>query len=163
MDFMVSCVALAMLAPYLAIIAAMIKLDSAGPVLFRSKRIGKDGRIFECIKLRTMRDGEETRVGAWLRRIGLDELPQLVNVLRGEMSIVGPRPVMASERSNADLGRMGRFQVRPGITGLWHLQGRRYPSLRGYVPAEEAYQRNWSPWVDLAIMTRSLGAALAGR
>jgi lipopolysaccharide/colanic/teichoic acid biosynthesis glycosyltransferase len=163
MDLALASVALAVLGPVLALIAAAIKLESAGPVLFRSKRIGKGGRTFECIKFRTMDSNEETRVGAWLRRFGLDELPQLVNVVRGEMSIVGPRPVMASERGEMDVRHMRRFRVRPGMTGMWPVQGRRYPGLRGNMSTEAAYREGWSPWMDLAIMARSVGAALAGR
>jgi lipopolysaccharide/colanic/teichoic acid biosynthesis glycosyltransferase len=143
--------------------AVAIKLDSAGPVLFRSKRIGKHGRTFECIKFRTMTGNEETRVGAWLHRFGLDELPQLLNVVRGEMSIVGPRPVIAGERGEVDVRHMRRFRVRPGITGLWLVQGRRHPSFRKYISPEDTYREEWSPWEDLAIVARSVGATLAGR
>ncbi len=118
-DLIVALVALMGLAPVFALIALAIRLDDRGPVLFTQIRLGRAQRPYRIFKFRTMRDGQVTRRGEWLRRTGLDELPQLINVLRGDMSLIGPRPLTAADvvRLGWD-GDLARWRVRPGITGL---------------------------------------------
>ncbi|HEX8689236.1 MAG TPA: sugar transferase, partial [Solirubrobacterales bacterium] len=131
-DFVVAALALALLSPVLAIAAIAIKLGSPGPVIYRQRRVGRDGREFELLKLRTMVQGSDpvgigvaimrddprvTRAGRFLRRTSLDELPNLVNVLRGEMAIVGPRPTLPSQVAQYTERERGRLAVKPGITG----------------------------------------------
>ncbi|HIE09448.1 MAG TPA: sugar transferase [Armatimonadetes bacterium] len=173
-DIVVAGLLLVLLAPLMAVIALLVRLDSPGPVLFRQVRVGKDGRKFVMLKFRTMREGAEketgpvwavpndprcTRVGKWLRRLSLDELPQLWNVLKGEMSLVGPRPerpefVEEFERRVPRYGR--RHKVKSGMTGWAQVNG-----LRGNVPIEERtkydlyYVENWSLLLDLKIMVRT--------
>lgn len=178
--------------PLIALVAIAIRLDSPGPVFFAQARIGKGGRKFRAWKFRTMvRDAEQlldrflqdrpalreewerdqklrddprvTRVGRLLRRTSLDELPQLWNVLRGEMSLVGPRPIVDEE-----VGRYGpRFtlyaQVLPGITGLWQVSGRNDTSYEQRVELDSYYVRNWSPWLDLYVLARTVWVVLTGR
>ena len=148
-------------------IAIAIKLDSPGPVFYISERIGKKGRVFRCIKFRTMvRDADKrraeimhmnerdgvlfkisddpriTRLGRFLRKYSLDELPQFFNVLRGDMSIVGPRPPLASEVQEYHLSHLRRLDVTPGITGLWQVQGRQDPSFAQlYLAGRDLYRQ----------------------
>jgi exopolysaccharide biosynthesis polyprenyl glycosylphosphotransferase len=187
MDILLAILTLAVFAPLLLAIAVAVKLDSHGPVLYFSDRIGKRGRLFRCIKFRTMvRDAEQrradmmhmnerdgvlfkisndpriTRLGRFLRKYSLDELPQLVNVLRGDMSIVGPRPPLASEVQEYKLSHLRRLDVMPGITGLWQVQARQDPSFDSYISLDVAYVENWSVWLDVKILLRTIGAVLAG-
>lgn len=187
LDIAVSLLVLLLLAPILVAIAVAIKLDSKGPVFYRSDRIGKKGRVFRCFKFRTMvvdaearraamlhmneRDGvlfkiandpRITHVGRILRKYSLDELPQFINVLTGDMSIVGPRPPIASEVKEYKLGHLRRLSVTPGITGLWQVQGRQDPSFDSYVSLDLTYIENWSLWLDIKIMIRTVGVVLAG-
>src|ERR1700685_3110787 len=187
MDLLLSSLALITLAPVIGCIAALVKLDSPGPVLYCSDRIGKKGRVFRCIKFRTMvadaerrrseilhmneRDGilfkvsndpRITRFGAFLRKYSLDELPQFVNVLRGDMSMVGPRPPIASEVKRYDLSHLRRLDVLPGMTGLWQVQARQDPSFDSYISLDTAYIQNWSLWLDLKILIRPLSVVAAG-
>ncbi len=176
-DLAVASVALLLSLPLWPIIAVAIRLDSRGPALFHQERVTKDGRIFRMHKFRTMRIGDPafdtttpffklesdprlTRVGALLRRLSLDELPQLLNVLTGEMSIVGPRPLPAEQvAANADL-LTPRQVVPAGVTGWWQING------RSRVTAEEAlrldlfYIDNWSPTLDLYILLKTFGAVV---
>jgi exopolysaccharide biosynthesis polyprenyl glycosylphosphotransferase len=186
-DLVFSAAALVLLSPLLAAIASAIKLDSPGPVFYSSERIGKKGRVFRCTKFRTMvadaerrraeimhmneRDGvlfkitkdpRVTRLGRWLRPYSLDELPQFWNVLKGEMSVVGPRPPLASEVKEYKLSHLRRLDVTPGITGLWQVQGRQDPSFASYVTLDVAYIDNWSVWLDFKIILRTIGVVLAG-
>lgn len=186
-DIVFSIITLIFLAPFLAAIAIAVKLDSPGPVFYRSERIGKKGRVFHCIKFRTMvRDAEKrvaelmhmnerdgvlfkisndpriTRLGQFLRKYSLDELPQFINVLRGEMSIVGPRPPIASEVKEYKLSHLRRLDVMPGITGLWQVQGRQDPSFASYVSLDVTYIDNWSIWLDFKIILRTVGVVFAG-
>jgi undecaprenyl-phosphate galactose phosphotransferase len=145
---------LLLVAPVMAVIAMLIRLDG-GAVLFRHERVGRAGQSFQCLKLRN--DPRIPRIGAFLRRTSLDELPQLVNVLRGEMSLVGPRPVVADEladyyRDSAELYR----KVRPGITGPWQIGGRNDVSYAERVALDAHYALNWSLWTDLVIICRTL-------
>lgn len=187
LDITVSLLVLLLLAPILICIALAIKLDSLGPVFYRSERIGKKGRVFRCFKFRTMvqdaearrdgvlhmneRDGvlfkiandpRITRVGRLLRKYSLDELPQFLNVLHGDMSIVGPRPPIASEVKEYKLGHLRRLSVTPGITGLWQVQARQDPSFDSYVSLDLTYIENWSLWLDIKIMIRTVGVVLSG-
>ncbi len=178
---------LILLLPILIVIAIAVKLDSPGPIFYCSERIGKKGLVFRCLKFRTMvvdaeerrsgmmhlneRDGvlfkitndpRITRVGRFLRKYSLDELPQFWNVLCGEMSIVGPRPPLASEVREYALNHMRRLHVMPGITGLWQVQSRRDPSFDRYVSLDLTYIENWSIWLDFKIMIRTFGVVLSG-
>ena len=187
MDIVLSSLALAILSPLLLLIAVAVWLDSGGPILYRAQRIGRKGRTFPCFKFRTMvenadslksdlahmneRDGilfkisndpRITRVGRFLRKYSLDELPQFVNVLRGEMSVVGPRPPMASEVERYDLAHLRRLDVLPGITGLWQVEARQDPSFDSYISLDTAYVENWSLWLDLRILVRTVSVVLGG-
>jgi exopolysaccharide biosynthesis polyprenyl glycosylphosphotransferase len=184
-DLVVSLLALVVLAPVVAVIAAAIRLDSAGPVLFRQTRVGKDGERFEVFKFRTMvanaeellsdlrhldegagplfkmrRDPRVTSVGRFLRRTSLDELPQLLNVVRGDMSLVGPRPALASEMREWGEDLYGRLRVKPGITGMWQVSGRSGTTFEEYTRLDLYYVDNWSLLVDLSILARTVPAVL---
>jgi exopolysaccharide biosynthesis polyprenyl glycosylphosphotransferase len=187
LDILISSMALLALSPLLLVIAIVVKLDSHGPVFYCSERIGKKGCVFRCAKFRTMaRDAEQrradvmhmnerdgvlfkiandpriTRLGRMLRKYSLDELPQLFNVLRGDMSIVGPRPPLASEVEEYKLSHLRRLNVTPGITGLWQVQARQDPSFDSYISLDVAYIENWSLLLDLKIVARTIGVVLAG-
>ena len=179
---------LVVLAPLLVGVAALIKLTSRGPVLYRQERAGRGGEPFRMLKFRTMvpdadglkpallhlneadgvmfkisDDPRLTRFGRVLRRTSVDELPQLWNVLRGEMSLVGPRPIVQSE-----VARYGRafatcFAVPPGVTGLWHVSGRSDTSYSERVALDLDYASRWSLRRDIAIMLRTVPAVLAQR
>jgi exopolysaccharide biosynthesis polyprenyl glycosylphosphotransferase len=187
LDLAFSSLVLLALAPLLVLVAMAIKIDSPGPVFYRSERMGKKGRVFACLKFRTMvSDAEQrlaevlplnerkevlfkvsndpriTRLGRWLRKYSIDELPQFFNVLRGEMSVVGPRPPLASEVREYKLHHLRRLNVMPGITGLWQVQGRQDPSFDSYVSLDVTYIENWSIWLDILIILRTVGVVLAG-
>jgi exopolysaccharide biosynthesis polyprenyl glycosylphosphotransferase len=186
-DVVFSIVASILFSPILLVIAIAIKRDSPGPVFYLSNRIGKKGRVFRCIKFRTMvedadeqlaglmamneRDGvlfkvagdpRITRVGHFLRKYSLDEFPQFFNVLCGDMSVVGPRPPIGSEVREYKLSYLRRLDVTPGITGLWQVQARQDPSFDSYISLDVAYIENWSIWLDLQIILRTVGAVFAG-
>ncbi len=187
LDTTLSLIALTVLSPLLVVIALAIALDSPGPVLFRARRVGRKGRTFPCMKFRTMvvnaealkttlkdrneRDGilfkmsndpRVTRVGRFLRKYSLDEIPQFFNVLRGEMSLVGPRPPIASEVERYDLSHLRRLDVLPGITGLWQVEARHDPSFDSYISLDTAYVENWNVWLDLKILLRTVSVVLGG-
>ena len=151
-------------APAQLAIGALILLDDGAPVLFPQRRVGRHRAPFTVYKLRTMRNDEVTRVGRWLRLTGLDETPQFWNVLRGEMSVVGPRPL-----TQADVRRLGydqagrdqRFDVRPGITGLAQVVGGR--SARHTRALDALYARRASPRLDLELVAISFGMNLFGK
>jgi exopolysaccharide biosynthesis polyprenyl glycosylphosphotransferase len=174
--------------PFWLLIAAAIKLDSPGPALFTQTRIGKNGVPFRCYKFRSMIEGADdlrhdlgelneatgplfklrndprcTRVGRWLRRYSLDELPQLINVLRGEMSLVGPRPNLPEEAEQYQEWHKRRLTVSPGITGLWQVNGRSDLTFDEMVLLDIYYVENWNLTMDLGILVRSLPAVLHGR
>jgi undecaprenyl-phosphate galactose phosphotransferase len=181
------------LAPVLLLAAAAVKIDSRGPVFFRQIRYGRKGRRIRLFKLRTMhvdaedrlagllaadpraraewqeyrklkgRDPRITRVGRFLRRTSLDELPQLLNVLRGEMSLVGPRPYLIEELRELEAARSILFQVRPGLTGLWQVSGRSLVPFRERLSLDEHYVRNWSFWLDIIILIKTPPVALFGK
>ena len=187
LDVVLSVLILVMLSPVLLAVAIAVKLDSRGPVFYFSERIGKKGRVFRCTKFRTMvRDAEKrradvmhmnerdgvlfkisndpriTNLGRFLRKYSLDELPQFFDVLRGDMSIVGPRPPLASEVREYKLSHLRRLDVTPGITGLWQVQARQDPSFDSYISLDVTYIENWSIWLDLKILARTVGVVLAG-
>jgi Undecaprenyl-phosphate galactose phosphotransferase WbaP len=180
------------LVPLFLLLALLVRLDSRGPVFFRQPRVGRDGRVFLVLKFRTMRvdaelileqflllhpdsrlewerdqklrvDPRVTRLGHWLRRSSLDELPQLWNVLCGEMSLVGPRPIVASE-----VERYGEWfemytRVSPGMAGLWQVSGRNSVSYDERVQMDVNYIRNWSVWLDLVILAKLPAAIFSSR
>jgi len=117
----------------------------------------RDGVLFKASN-----DPRVTRVGRILRKYSLDELPQFVNVLRGDMSMVGPRPPIASEVQRYDLSHLRRLDVLPGMTGLWQVQARQDPSFDSYISLDTAYIQNWSLWLDLKILIRTLSVVCAG-
>ena len=187
-DIVASVLGLAVLSPVLGLIAIAIKLDGGGPVFFHQRRVGLNGRPFEVWKFRSMtidaearlpaiRYGNEivghafklsndprvTRVGRFLRRTSLDELPQLWNVLVGQMSLVGPRPPLPAEVRDYDLWHRRRLSMKPGITGLWQVRARRAPRFDQWVAADLEYIDRWSLWLDLKILFRTIPAALEGR
>ena len=186
-DIVFSSLALILLSPILLAIAVAIKLDSSGPIFYFSERIGRKGRVFRCTKFRTMvRDAENrradvmhlnerdgilfkisndprvTRLGRFLRKYSLDELPQFFNVMRGDMSVVGPRPPIESEVREYRLKDLHRLDVTPGITGLWQVRARQDPSFDNYVSLDVAYIDNWSVWLDLKIILRTIAVVFAG-
>ena len=197
LDLLLGTVSLVVAAPFMALTAILIKLDSPGPVLFRQERYGTAGRRFQVFKFRTMRQGASdaahrdlvrrmlsgddhttatkrdgkpvfklvedervTRVGRLLRRTSLDELPQLFNVLRGEMSLVGPRPPLGYELELYDHWQFDRLEVRPGITGLWQVSGRNLLSYSQMCELDVQYVRNWSLWLDLKILFKTIPVVL---
>jgi len=187
LDVTFSTLLLLVLSPFILAIAIAIKIESRGPIFYASERIGKKGRVFRCFKFRTMvRDAEKrradvmhmnerdgvlfkitndpriTKVGRLLRKYSLDELPQFLNVLRGDMSVVGPRPPIASEVMEYKPNHLRRLDVTPGITGLWQVQGRQDPSFDSYVSLDVTYIENWSMWLDLKIIVRTIGVVFSG-
>jgi exopolysaccharide biosynthesis polyprenyl glycosylphosphotransferase len=174
-DVVVSALGLLALLPLFAVVAAAIKATSPGPVIFRQERIGLRGRPFTLLKFRTMCTGadlmledlrdrnEVTKVGAVLRRYSIDELPQLWNVLRGEMSLVGPRPPLAGEVALYEEWQHDRLEVRPGITGLWQVSGRSELSFEDYVRLDLFYVENWSIAYDLFILSKTVPLLVSTR
>ena len=156
-------------APLMVLIAVLIKLTSRGPVFFSHKRVGLNNELFLIYKFRSLHtdtpsysekpdsteDVRITLVGKWLRKTSLDELPQLFNVLKGEMSLVGPRPEMPFLAEHYELWENQRHLVRPGMTGLWQLSPRRRGSIREGIPVDLEYIENLSLWNDLKILLRT--------
>jgi len=178
LDATISIVALLLLAIPFAIIAISIKLDSKGPVFFRQERAGKSGRHFRVFKFRTMVVGAEcmgygytvvradpriTRVGRLLRDSGLDELPQLINVLKGEMSLVGPRPTLLYQVAQYTPYQRRRLTVKPGITGWAVVRGRRNLTWGERIELDIWYIDNWSLALDCRILVRTLKCVLVDR
>ena len=187
-DFSVSARAMLLIAPLLAAIAIAVRLDSPGPILFRQRRVGKDGELFEMLKFRSMvteadqrreelshlneaadglfkiaDDPRVTRVGRFIRRSSLDELPQLINVLRGEMSLVGPRPLVPAEDAQIEGWYRNRLKIRPGITGYWQYLGASRIPLNEMVRLDMTYVSGWSLWKDVRIVLRTVPHVLARR
>lgn len=191
-DYILTIIGTILISPILLFIAAWIYYDSPGPVIFKHIRIGKNGKSFPCYKFRSMcvdadaklaellandpearaewerdfklkNDPRITKSGAFLRKTSLDELPQLFNVLRGEMSLVGPRPIIQEE-----LERYGEFvddylMVKPGITGMWQVNGRSDTTYDERVQMDSWYVRNWSVWLDFMLLWRTIKAVVAGK
>jgi exopolysaccharide biosynthesis polyprenyl glycosylphosphotransferase len=187
-DVVGSLALLVLFAPLLVISAVWVKLHDRGPVLFAQERTGRDGSTFRCFKFRSMVvDAEQrlaelhavtghedglfkmeddpriTRPGRWLRRYSIDELPQLVNVLRGEMSLVGPRPPLPTEVARYAKDTVRRLRVRPGMTGLWQVSGRSDLAFDEAIRLDLYYVDNWSMLQDLSILARTLGAVLGSK
>jgi len=191
LDLVTGGVALVLAAPVFAVVAVLIKATSRGPVFYRDQRYGRGGEVVEALKFRTMvpnakavlaeyleanpvarrewlrdrklrEDPRVTGVGKWLRRTSLDELPQLWNVLAGEMSLVGPRPIVEAEIEKYGRGYGLYTRVRPGITGLWQVSGRNNTTYEERVGFDEYYVRNWSIWMDAYILVRTIKVVLTG-
>jgi len=179
--------ALTVLSPLFVAIAGLIKLDSPGPVLYCAPRAGRKGRPFPCYKFRTMvsnadalkddlrhsnqrsgpffkivNDPRVTRLGHLLRRYSLDELPQLWNVLRGDMSLVGPRPHPLDDLAGYEVGHLARLDVTPGMTGLWQVTARRDPSFERGMELDREYIRTWSLASDLRILLKTVATVVRG-
>jgi len=170
-------IALAVASPVLAAAAIAIKLDDGGPVFYRQRRVGLDGHEFELLKLRTMDVGAErrgagyavnegdpriTRAGRVLRRLSIDELPQLVNVLRGDMSLIGPRPTLAYQVERYTPRQRRRLEVKPGLTGWAQIHGRARVPWEDRIELDVWYVEHRSPWIDLKILARTPRALFAG-
>jgi lipopolysaccharide/colanic/teichoic acid biosynthesis glycosyltransferase len=177
LDVVGASLGLVLASPFLAAAAIAIKLDGGGPVLYRQERVGKDGREFELVKLRTMVVGAErqgagwavnqgdpriTRVGSTLRRLSLDEVPQLWNVVRGEMSLIGPRPTLAYQVEQYTPHQRRRLDVRPGITGWAQVQGRASLPWDERIELDVWYVDHRSPRLDLKILARTPLALFGG-
>jgi exopolysaccharide biosynthesis polyprenyl glycosylphosphotransferase len=187
MDLVGATVGMTLAAPAFVLIAVAIKLDSPGTVLFSQERIGRGGRRFRLVKFRTMTANAEerraelfklsrdpdwlnletdprvTRVGRLLRHWSLDELPQLWNVVKGEMSLVGPRPLIESEDCKLDGWRRTRIDLTPGLTGLWQVLGRTSIPFDEMIKLDYLYVTNWSLWTDVRLILRTIPAVLSRR
>jgi exopolysaccharide biosynthesis polyprenyl glycosylphosphotransferase len=188
LDVVVAAVALVLAAPVILITALAIKLDSPGPVFFKQTRVGKLGRHFACYKFRSMytdaeavkallaaqneadgpvfkmkRDPRVTRVGAIIRKFSIDELPQLLNVLRGEMSLVGPRPALPKEVVQYQFETLGRLHALPGLTGLQQVSGRSDLSFDRWTQLDLQYVSEQSFWQDVKILIKTIPAVISGR
>jgi Undecaprenyl-phosphate galactose phosphotransferase WbaP len=192
LELVLTLLLLMVLSPVFLVLSIVVKASSKGPVLFRQKRIGRGRRMFDCLKFRTMyTDAEQrleemlasdaalreewlryaripddprvTRVGRFLRRFSLDEWPQLWNVLRGEMALVGPRPYLPVESDRIGESLDTIVRVRPGMTGLWQVSGRTSLPFKERLTLDEFYIRNWSLWMDLSILLRTLRAVISAR
>ena len=186
-DLLGAAAVLLLAAPILALVAIWIRSDSRGPVFYQAMRVGKKGKKFRCFKLRTMvaeaeaqkdtlreinerngpifkmeNDPRVTRCGRWLRKFSVDELPQLLNVLRGEMSLVGPRPHPVDDFERYTIEHLRRLDVKPGVTGLWQVTARRDPSFDTNMVLDLEYIENWTLRLDLNILLRTISAVLAG-
>jgi exopolysaccharide biosynthesis polyprenyl glycosylphosphotransferase len=186
-DVIVSAVGLAALSPGFIVIAIAVALDSPGPVFYRSTRVGKKGRRFLFYKFRTMvwnadalkkelraknerqgpffkmaNDPRMTRVGRFLRRYSLDELPQLWNVLKGDMSLVGPRPHPLDDYQQYSLDNLRRLDVMPGITGLWQVQARNESSWEANMSLDLEYIEHWTPWLDIKLLLKTIPIVVKG-
>jgi len=186
-DLVIATTILIVFAIPMVLMSIAIKIDSRGPVLFAQRRVGRGGKTFRLFKFRTMandaeerhrelmkqsrdpnwldleRDPRVTRVGGFLRRTSLDELPQLINVLRGEMSLVGPRPLPEAEDRMVNGYARGRLDLTPGVSGLWQVLGRTVIPFDEMVKLDYMYVTNWSLWLDLRLMLQTLPAVLGRR
>jgi lipopolysaccharide/colanic/teichoic acid biosynthesis glycosyltransferase len=188
LDYTLTLIGLILISPILLTIAILVKLDSPGPVIHRRRVMGMNGSQFDAFKFRTMVvNGDEvlaahpelqaelaqnhklkddprvTRIGKVLRRFSLDEFPQLFNILRGEMSLVGPRMISPEEISMYNKWDINLLTVRPGLTGLWQVSGRSDVAYDERVRLDMYYIRNWSIWIDLQLILQTIPAVLRGR
>ena len=189
LDIVVSLTALILVSPLFLVVAVAVWIEDGGPVFFTQTRVGQFGRLFKMVKIRSMcLDAEQrlkellaknqhqegvtfklkddpriTRVGKWLRKYSLDELPQLYNVLKGDMSLVGPRPPLPREVAMYSLAHRRRLATRPGITCLWQISGRSNIDFSGQVKLDVTYIENQSLWSDLKILLRTIPAVLSGK
>jgi exopolysaccharide biosynthesis polyprenyl glycosylphosphotransferase len=187
-DIILSSLLMVALVPFFMVLAVLIKADSPGPVFYRSRRYGRYGRTFSMFKFRSMvinaddllgnlkeknevdgpifkikKDPRVTGMGAFLRRYSLDELPQVLNVFKGDMSLVGPRPFPLAQLEKEDLRQLKRLGIRPGITGLWQIKGRSDVSFEKLLRWDIWYIKNWSFWLDLYILFQTFPAVVKGR
>ncbi len=187
-DFVIAFILSIILLPIYSLLAILIKLDSPGPVFYLSRRYGRRGRIFKMYKFRSMvynadkikeqlkdknevdgpifkikNDPRVTTMGRFLRRYSLDELPQIINVMKGDMSLVGPRPLPIDQVEKEDLRQLKRLEVRPGITGLWQVRGRSDISFSRLVKWDVWYINNWSFWLDFNILLQTLPVVIKGK
>ena len=187
-DFVFSFLLMIFLLPFFIVLGVLIKLDSSGPIFYRSRRYGRYGRMFDMYKFRSMvtnaddllchlkdknevdgpifkikKDPRITGMGAFLRRYSLDELPQILNVLRGDMSLVGPRPFPIAQLEKEDLRQLRRLGIRPGITGLWQIRGRSDVSFHKLLRWDIWYIKNWSFWLDLYILFQTFPVVVRGK
>ncbi len=189
MDIVVAALGLVLLSPLMVTVAVLIRLTMGGPVLFGHRRIGHDGRVFRCYKFHTMivdahealrqylaskpqaekewrethklrNDPRITPLGRFLRKASIDELPQLVKVLRGDMSCVGPRPIVADELARCGGNAPDYLQARPGLTGAWQVSGRSSLRYADRVALDAEYVRCWSIWKDLLILVKTIPAVM---
>jgi exopolysaccharide biosynthesis polyprenyl glycosylphosphotransferase len=187
LDLVLSAAALIVLSPFIAVIAVLIKLTSVGPVIYRQARCGLNGRRFTMYKFRSMvtnaeelrahlehlsereiafklhRDPRVTGVGRWIRKFSIDEIPQLYNVLRGDMSIVGPRPPIPEEVERYERWQKRRLRMRPGLTCLWAVSGRDHIDFNSWMRMDICYIDNWSLKLDWSIILRTIPYVLAGK
>jgi exopolysaccharide biosynthesis polyprenyl glycosylphosphotransferase len=188
LDIVLSAIGLVLCAPILAAAAIWIRVDSLGPIFYSAPRVGKKGRQFRCHKLRTMVNGADgaksklrqanerngpffkmkcdprvTSSGSWLRRYSIDELPQLLNVLVGEMSLVGPRPHPVDDFERYTFEDLRRLEVKPGVTGLWQTEDRLNPAFERSMALDLQYIENWNLWLDLQILCKTLPVVLKGQ
>ena len=183
-----ACLGLVVSAPLFALLAVLVRLDDGGPVFYVQERVGRYGRRFRMLKLRTMGVGADaqraalagqsdvegpafkmdndpriTRVGRFLRRSSLDELPQLVHVLRGDMSLVGPRPPLPEEVDQYARWQRRRLSMRPGLTGLWQVTARDEPDVARWIALDLQYIDQWSLAGDIQLLLRTVPAVISGR
>jgi len=187
-DLFISLIAIVILTPVFLLIGILIKLDSYGPIFYKSKRYGRKGKFFYMYKFRSMvRDADKvmpllrsqsevdgpifkmkkdpriTRFGSFLRRYSLDELPQILNVLKGDMSLVGPRPLPIDQMEKEDLRQLKRLEIQPGMTGLWQIRGRSDISFSRLLKWDIWYINNWSFWLDINILLQTIPVVLRGK
>ena len=187
-DYLITLPAVILLTPIFALLALLVRFDSPGPIIYRRRVIGVNGNQFDAFKFRTMDvrsdeilnsnpelmreylenfklkdDPRITRVGKWLRKTSLDELPQLINVLRGEMSLIGPRMITPQELEKYNQWGLNLLTVKPGITGLWQVRGRSDVSYEERVRMDMYYIRNWNIWQDIQLLMQTIPAVLAKR
>jgi exopolysaccharide biosynthesis polyprenyl glycosylphosphotransferase len=187
-DISSSAAALVALSPLLLTVAALIKLTSRGPIFFKQKRVGLHGKPFEMLKFRSMvinaeelkeklaalneqtgpvfkmkNDPRITRIGRFIRKYSIDELPQLLNVLRGEMSVVGPRPPLPKEVEKYAAWQRRRLSVRPGLTCIWQVSGRNQISFEEWMYLDMQYIDNWTLMTDLSLILRTVPVVVTGR
>jgi lipopolysaccharide/colanic/teichoic acid biosynthesis glycosyltransferase len=186
-DVVISAAVLMVIWPLLVLMVLAVRLDSPGPALYCARRVGKKGRTFVCYKFRTMVEDAErlkqqlrtqneregpffklkndpriTRVGKWLRKYSLDELPQFWNVLLGDMSLVGPRPHPVDDYEQYALEHLRRLHVTPGVTGIWQVSARQDPSFERNMELDIEYIENWDIWGDFRIMLKTIPAIFRG-
>jgi lipopolysaccharide/colanic/teichoic acid biosynthesis glycosyltransferase len=196
LDIVGSLIALILVAPLFLVIMILVRLDSPGPAIFRQKRVGKEGKLFTCLKFRTMyynnddtihrsafrrfaagytlsddpqsrfkmvNDSRITTLGKWLRRTSLDELPQFINVLCGEMSLVGPRPAIPYELENYKDWHHQRYGVKPGLTGMWQVHGRSRVGFDEMMRLDVQYATGWTIWLDIKLLALTIPAVIMQR
>ena len=189
MDIAIASLALVLVCPLMLMLVVLVHLSMGGPAFFAHRRVGRNGKVFRCYKFRTMvTNGDEvlqqylaanphaavewamarklqndprvTALGRLLRKSSLDELPQLINILRGEMSCVGPRPVTLDELERYGAHAPDYLSTRPGLTGLWQVSGRSSLSYEDRVALDSTYVRNWSLWLDIVLMLKTIPAVI---